>query len=84
MVGVRGVPGREWVEVTDKRPFDGVVERSTLRYCDPSVVVAAAIDDEPDIDDGKLRLRCEVEGGGAGIFSGLGREAFQGFVGPVR
>ena len=82
VVGVRGVPGREWVGVTDKRPFEGVVERSTLRYCDPSVAVI--VDDELDIDDGKLRLRYEVEGGGGGIFNGLGREAFQGFAGPVR
>ena len=79
MVGVRGVPGREWVGVTDKRPLDGVVERSTLRYCDPGVV-----GDEPDVDDGKLRLRYEAEGDGGGIFNGLGREAFQGFAGPVR
>ena len=79
MVGVLGVPGREWVGVTDKRPVEGVVERSTLRYCDPGVV-----DDEPDIDDEKLGLRYEAEGGGGGIFNGLGREVFQGFVGPVR
>ena len=82
VVGVRGVPGREWVGVTDKSPFEGVVERSTLRYCDPSVVVV--VGDELDIDDGKLRLRYEVEGGGGGIFNGLGREAFQGLAGPVR
>jgi len=81
VVGVRGVPGREWVGVTDKRPLEGVVERSTLRYCDPGVVVA---DDGSDIDDGKLRLRYEEEGGGGGIFNGVGREVFQGFAGPVR
>lgn len=84
VVGVLGVPGREWVGVTDKSPLEGVVGRSTLRYCDPGDVVAAIVDGEPDIGDGKLRLRCEVEGGGGGIFNGLGREVFQGFVGPVR
>lgn len=82
VVGVRGVPGREWVGVTDKRLLEGVVERSTLRYCDSCVVAVA--DDRSDIDDGKLRLRYEVEDGGGGIFNGLGREAFQGFAGPVR
>lgn len=84
VVGVRGVPGREWVGVTDKSPFEGVVERSTLRYCGPGVAAVIVVDDEPDIDDGKLRLRCEVEGGGGGIFNGVGRKVFQGFVGPVR
>lgn len=84
MVGVRGVPGREWVGVAHKSPLEGVVERSTLRYCDPNVVVVTVVDEEPDIEDGKLRLRYEVEGGGGGIFNGLGREAFQGFTGPVR
>jgi len=83
VVGVRGVPGREWVGVTDKRPFKGVVERSTLRYCDPGVVIVV-VADKPDIGDGKLRLRYEVEDGGGGIFNGLGREVFQGFAGPVR
>jgi len=84
VVGVRGVPGREWVGVTDKNPFEGVAERSTLRYCGPSVVVVVVVDDEADIGDGKLRLRYEVEGGGGRIFNGLGREVFQGFAGPVR
>jgi hypothetical protein len=80
VVGVRGVPGREWVGVTDKRPFEGVFERSTLRCCDPSIID----DGEPDIEDEKLRVRCEGEGDGGGIFKGVGREIFQGFVGPVR
>lgn len=84
MVGVLGVPGREWVGVTDKKPFEGVVEQSTLRYCGPGVIIVIVVDDEPDIDDGKLRLRCEVEGGGGGMFNGVGREVFQGFAGPVR
>lgn len=79
VVGVLGVPGREWAGVTDKWPFEGVVERSTLRYCDTGIV-----DVEPDIDVGKLGLRYEAEGGGGGIFNGLGREEFQGFAGPVR
>lgn len=82
VVGVRGVPGREWVGVTDRRPLEGVVERSTLRYCDPGAAVV--VDDESDVGDGKLTLRYEVEGGGGGIVNGLGREAFQGFAGPVR
>ena len=84
VVGVLGVPGREWVGVTDKKPFEGVVERSTLRYCGPGVIIVIVVDDEPDIDDGKLRLRCEVESGGGGMFNGVGREVFQGFAGPVR
>lgn len=79
VVGVRGVPGRECVGVTDRRPFEGVVERSALRCCNPVVVVG-----KRDIEGGKLRLRCEGEGDGGGIFKGLGREIFQGFVGPVR
>lgn len=80
VVGVRGVPGREWVGVADKRPFEGVVGRSTLRRCAPSV----ADGDEPDIEDGKLSVRYDGEGDGGGMFRGLGREIFQGFVGPVR
>lgn len=80
VVGVLGVAGREWVGVTDKRPFEGVIERSKLRCCDPSVVDV----DEPDIEDGKPRVRCEGDGDGGGIFKGLGREIFQGFAGPVR
>ena len=78
VVGVRGVPGRECVGVTDKRPFEDAAERSALRYCDPGVV-----GDELNIEFGKLRLRCEGDGDG-GIFKGVGREMFQGFVGPVR
>lgn len=80
VVGVRGVPGREWVGVTDKKPFEGVVERSTPRCRDPS----AMVDEGPDIDDGKLKFRWEGEGEGGGIFRGLGLEVFQGFAGPVR
>ena len=80
VVGVRGVPGRECVGVTDKSPFEGVVERSTLRCCEPHAVD----DDEPDIEGEKLRVRCEGEGDGGGIFKGVGREIFQGFAGPVR
>ena len=77
VVGVRGVPGREWVGVTNKSPFEGVVK---LRCCN-SIVVDG---DEPDIEDGKLRVKCEGEGDGGGIFKGVGRERFQGLVGPVR
>ena len=84
VVGVLGVPGREWVGVTDKSPLEGVVGRSTLRYWNPGDVAAVIVDGEPDIGDGKLRVRCDVESGGGGIFNGLGREEFQGFVGPVR
>ena len=39
--------------------------RFTLRYCDPGV-----IDNEPDIDDGRLGLRYKVEDSGEECLTG--------------